>query len=175
MSSLPKGTCDAHALQCALAADVLRSHGKLRLRVNGWSMLPSVWPGDTLLVECTKDGAVREGDIVLFGRDRRLFAHRVIANTPAHAGSTIATRGDAMPQPDPPISGHELLGKVAFISRNGTLIEPKQQRISQRAVSGLLRRSKLAARVAVGIHNFRQTSQHTTSQVTEPSFAPVSR
>jgi signal peptidase I len=175
MSSLPKGTCDAHALLCDLAAEALRSSGKLRLRVNGRSMLPAVWPGDTLLVECAKEGAVHEGDIVLFGRDRRLFAHRVLAKTPAHGGSTIATRGDAMPQPDPPISSHELLGKVAFISRNGKLIKPKKQRVPQRAMSALLRRSKLAARVAVGIHNFRRTSQRTTSQAPEPSFAPVSR
>ena len=172
MSSLPKSTCDAHALQCDLAADALRATGKLRLRVNGWSMLPSVWPGDMLLVESAKDGAVREGDIVLFGRDHRLFAHRVLAKA---EGGMIATRGDAMPQPDPPTPGHELLGKVAFIARNGKLIEPKKQRIPQRAMSALLRRSRLAARVAVGIHNFRQTSQRTTSQATEPSFAPVSR
>jgi Peptidase S24-like len=166
---------DVHDVKCDLAADVLRSSGKLLLRVNGWSMLPSVWPGDTLLVEWAKDGAVLEGDIVLFGRNRRLFAHRVVRKTPAHGGATIATRGDAMPQPDSPISGHELLGKVVFISRNGKLIEPKKQRIPQRAMSALLRRSKLAARVAVGIHSFRQTLQRTSSQVTEPSFAPVSR
>src|SRR5579863_3842424 len=131
MSSLPKVTCSAHALQCDLAADALRASGRLRLRVNGWSMLPSVWPGDTLLVECADDSAVREGDIVLFGRDRRLFAHRVLTKSPAPGGSTIATRGDAMPQPDPPISSHELVGKVAFIARNGKLIEPQKQRIPQ--------------------------------------------
>jgi len=33
-------------LKCDLAADVIRRFGALRLRVNGFSMLPSIWPGD---------------------------------------------------------------------------------------------------------------------------------
>jgi len=39
-----------HALKCDLAADVIRGFGTLRLRVNGFSMLPSIWPGDVVCV-----------------------------------------------------------------------------------------------------------------------------
>ena len=35
-------------LNASLASEVLRSSGSLHLRVTGWSMLPTVWPGDTL-------------------------------------------------------------------------------------------------------------------------------
>ena len=42
---------ESHAVKCELAAEVLRSSGRLRLQVTGWSMLPSIWPGDTLTVE----------------------------------------------------------------------------------------------------------------------------
>ena len=38
-------------LKCELAAEVLRSFGTLRFAATGWSMLPSVWPGETLVVE----------------------------------------------------------------------------------------------------------------------------
>jgi len=37
-------------LGCELAAEVLRSSGRLRLRATGTSMLPAVWPGDVLSV-----------------------------------------------------------------------------------------------------------------------------
>ena len=149
---------DAHALKCELAAESLRSSGTLRLQVTGWSMLPAVWPGDTLVVESVSSNAVAEGDIVLFSRDRRLFAHRVVAQDSA-PGDRILTQGDAMPVPDSPVSDKELLGKVSFIVRNGKRIEPSRSlRISERAVAALVRSSEIAARVVVGVHGMRQAS-----------------
>src|ERR1051326_9156587 len=94
-----------HALKCELASEVLRSSGRLSLQVTGWSMLPCIWPGDTLMVESVTRDDVSEGDIVLFGRDRRLFAHRVTRR--AGADGRIVTRGDSMSQPDPPVSEQE--------------------------------------------------------------------
>jgi signal peptidase I len=149
---------DAHGVKCDLAGEVLRSSGRLRLRVMGWSMLPSVWPGDTLVVDSVKSDGVCEGDIVLFGRDRRLFAHRVVKNN-AGVDAKIVTRGDAMPAPDPPVDETQVLGKVSFIVRNGKCIEPRRSlRFSERAVAALVRGSDTAARVVVGIHGMRQTS-----------------
>jgi len=150
---------DSHALKCELAGDVLRSSGVLRLRVMGWSMLPAVWPGDTLVIERVDSSAVSEGDIVLFRRDRRLFAHRLVARSNPDGEAKVLTRGDAMPQPDPLVSDHDLLGKVTFIVRNGKCIEPSRTpRLSERAVAALVRSSEVAARVVVGVHGLRQTS-----------------
>jgi signal peptidase I len=157
--TLPAHVCDqTHALKCELASEVLRSSGKLRLRVTGWSMLPSVWPGDTLLIERMSVDQVSEGDIVLFGRDQRLVAHRVVTKGPQDPG--IVTRGDSMAAPDPPLSGGDLLGRVSFILRNGKCIEPgRSLRFPERAVAALARSSNLAARLVVGVHSMHQTSQ----------------
>ena len=159
---LASQTCDdAHAVKCELASEVLRSSGKLRLQVMGWSMLPSVWPGDTLVVERVKGEAVSKGDIVLFGRDRRLFAHRVVRKSSSPGNSTIRTRGDAMPAADPPVDESQLLGRVSFIVRNGRIIEPSRRlRLSERAVAAFVRGSEIAARVVVGVHGMRQTAQN---------------
>jgi hypothetical protein len=35
-------------LGCELAAEVIRSFGRVRLRATGTSMLPAIWPGDVL-------------------------------------------------------------------------------------------------------------------------------
>jgi signal peptidase I len=157
MKSPPLTLDEAHALKCELASEVLRSSGTLRLRVMGWSMLPAIWPGDTLVIECVDNGVVSEGDIILFSRDRRLFAHRVV--TSHNGDAQILTRGDAMPQPDPPVSKCDFLGKVAFILRNGKRIEPSRTpRLSEQAVSALVRNSEIAARVVVGAHGMRQNS-----------------
>jgi len=155
---------DENALKCELASEVLRSSGTLRLRVTGWSMLPSVMPGDTLVIERISSDAISEGDIVLFGRDRRLFVHRVVTRSQPQSAE-IVTRGDAMPAPDPPVSESDLLGRVSFILRDGKCIEPSRSlRFSERAVAALVRRSTFAARVVVGVHGMRQTSRQSHVQ-----------
>lgn len=144
---------DSHAIKCALAAEVLRVTGKLRLEVSGWSMFPSVQPGDTLWIERAPYDSVAEGDIVLFGRDQRFFVHRVARKSAA----AVVTRGDAMAQADAPIGPDELLGKVRFVMRNGKLLEPKRApRMMQRAVGAAMRRSEVATRVVAKVHAMRR-------------------
>ena len=58
-------------MKCDLAADVSRRFGVLRLRVTGFSMLPSIWPGDIACV--SRVDAYRPGDVVLFSRNGRLL------------------------------------------------------------------------------------------------------
>jgi signal peptidase I len=174
MTALRLLSDDAHDVKCALAADVLRSDGNLRLRVTGHSMLPAIWPGDALIVERAPADSVDHGDIVLFSSGTRFVAHRVVAKIASC--SAIETQGDAVAQADQPIPFDEVLGRVAFIVRDGKCVTPgKELALPQRAAASFLRRSQLAARVVVGIHSFRQALQRTSSQVTEPSLAPVSR
>jgi signal peptidase I len=160
VSRLPQTAArDLNALKCELADEILRSSGSLRLRVTGWSMLPTVMPGDTLLIERIDSDAVAEGDIVLYGRDRRFFVHRVVTKCQSQKAEFV-TRGDAMPAPDPPVPESDLLGRVSFILRNGKCIEPRRTlRLPERAVAAVVQRSTFAARVVVGVHGMRQNSQ----------------
>lgn len=152
------GMNETHAVKCGLVADVLRSHGTVRLQVTGWSMFPAVRPGDVLVVDRTGSSEVAPRDIVLFARERRLFAHRVIAN----GGFGLRTRGDAMPAPDAPVEENELLGRVSFIVRGGKHILPRRtSRIGERVVAQLVQRSEVAARVIVGIHGRLQSQVQT--------------
>jgi signal peptidase I len=155
MSSSPVCLDEVHALKCEMAAEVLRLSGTLRLQVNGWSMLPNIWPGELLAIEAAGTSHLEPGDIVLFRRDRRMFVHRVIESGDGSGKGSILTRGDAMPQPDPPVSDQELLGKVRFIFRNGKQIIPgRGQCLLQSAVASLLARSAIFARLVVGIREF---------------------
>src|SRR5260221_9423978 len=83
-------------LKCDLAADVIRRFGALRLRVNGFSMLPSIWPGDIAWV--SRVVAFRPGDVVLFSRKGRRFVHRVVRDVgrrSRHAWGFVAGRGSS--------------------------------------------------------------------------------
>ena len=72
----PFPSASRETLGCELAAEVLRSFGRLRLGATGASMLPAIWPGDILSVHSHNVAEALPGDIVLFGRPGKLVAHR---------------------------------------------------------------------------------------------------
>jgi len=149
-----------HALKCEVAGAALCSSGTLRLRVTGWSMLPTIWPGDTLVIERASRDDIFDGDIVMFSNGRRFVAHRVVTKSSASGDSMVQTQGDAVPHPDSPVARGELLGKVSFILRNGIPIKPNQKLgFSERALAAVFRRSEIAARVVAGVHGMRRNSR----------------
>jgi len=136
----------AHAAKCELAEKTLRLFGSLRLRVTGFSMLPSVWPGDLLLIRRRVIKQIYPGDIVLFARHGRLIAHRVVFKTDDPEAPSLITRGDARPSQDSAIGPAELLGKVSAVLRGGEWIQPSRRlSFGARTVAMLVSRSGRAA------------------------------
>lgn len=152
-------------LKCELAAEVLRSFGTLRFAATGWSMLPSVWPGETLVVERVEQDQVRVGDVVLVGREGGLCAHRVVGAAGEPASSQWITQGDALPVPDRPVAANELLGRVTHLIRAGNLIAVRAELSGiNKVVAKVVRRSGSAARALVYLNRIRQTSQKSVAQ-----------
>jgi len=124
MQSLLKAREDP---KLGLAAEVLRGHGSVQLKAWGTSMLPSVWPGDLLTIQSVAPEEVVNGDIVLVLRDSRFFVHRLIEMRPGKDCWSWITRGDAMPEDDPPVAALELLGRVAGIRRGHRSFVPNRR------------------------------------------------
>lgn len=121
-------------------------------------MVPTIWPGDALIVEPVNVDDLTAGDIVLFSNGLRFVAHRVVENDDSGCGELL-TRGDAMAATDSPIRPSEILGRVSFIVRDGRCFEAKKRlRRSERALAALLRRSDTAARVLLGVHGLGRAS-----------------
>ena len=110
-----------------LAAEMLRGHGTVHLKAWGTSMLPSVWPGDLLTIQGAAYDEVVPGDIVLVLRDNRFFVHRLVEMRPSQDCDSLITRGDAMPDNDPPAAAAELLGRVAGIRRGNRRFIPSRR------------------------------------------------
>ena len=124
-------------------------------------------PGDTLVVERLPRDEVFDGDIVLFSNGRRSLPI-AWSQEPPLACLTFRRRGDAVPHLDSPVPGGNLLGKVSFIVRNGKRISAEKESPYSRArCRGCLSAFPLAARVFVGVHGLRQTSQG-PSQIQTP-------
>ncbi len=136
---------------CELVADALRAGAETRVRVMGTSMLPALWPGDILVVRGAAD-APAAGDVVLFLRDGRLFAHRVVRITQTE----LITRGDALADRDPPVRASEVLGLVVEVIRDGSHPLPAAPpSYRQRIVAFAIRRSEAAYRLVLRWHHAR--------------------
>jgi len=147
------GSTAREALGCELAAEVLRSSGRLRLRATGASMLPAVWPGDILSVRSHDVAEALPGDIVLFAREGRLVAHRVVERSLYQDRIQWVTRGDTVEGNDAPVSSPELLGRVAAIERGSRRLTPHQS-LASRLASWILCRSDLATRVLLRLRGW---------------------
>jgi len=130
------------AMKCALVAEALRRFGEIRLRVTGISMLPSLWPGDILLVRRCRPAELQPGHIVQYVRDGLLIAHRL----DAVCGSHWLARGDRNAYGDPPIFEEQVLGRVVSVERHGHPIDPSLNPV-MRLAAWFLRRSDLLARI----------------------------
>ncbi len=115
-------------LASGLAEEVVRTFGEVRLRVFGTSMVPSILPGDLVLIRRAGLHEISRGEVVLFVQNGRLFVHRVVDQTVAAAASgaeepCLITRGDRLRSSDRPVSSSELLGRVVSIERDHQPVE----------------------------------------------------
>jgi signal peptidase I len=127
---------------------VLQRAKRARLRVVGTSMLPTFYPGDTVVVETLPSSMMNEGDIAVWVQDGRLCSHRVVKR----GWPLIVTRGDANPHFDTAIPASECVGRVLAIERKGA-------RLRRRALLSLcIRRSELVKRLFLFLSNFTRAT-----------------
>ena len=117
-------------------------------------MLPVIRPGDVLTVKRHSSSELKAGQVILYSRNGRLIAHRVI-KVPV---GFILTQGDSLPTVDLPVKVQEVVGHVVSVQRNGREFNPRQSRW-QAAAAGLMRRSdwckRLYLRLSFKLEQFR--------------------
>jgi hypothetical protein len=149
----------------SLAAEVLRTAGTLRLAARGYSMLPTLWPGDVLTIEAQSFDRVQVGDMVLFAREDRFFIHRILRKDTTALGPRLVTRGDAMPEADTPVLPGELLGKVVAIEYgDGKVAVPVCSGL-RRQVGLMLAHSGRLRSLALRWHAWRSGSRNANSDL----------
>jgi hypothetical protein len=111
-------------LGCELAGEVVSTFGEVRLRVLGTSMVPAIHPGDLVSVQRAGLYEISPGEIALYLREGRLFAHRVVARAGSPEHPLLILRGDRLRHNDPPVCASELLGRVHFIERGERRLQP---------------------------------------------------
>ena len=131
----------SNALGLQLAVEVARGFGRLRLRVTGTSMMPAIRPGDLLSIGRVDLREASPGEIVLFARRGRLFAHRIVDRGGGSSDPYLVTRGDRLLENDPPVFQSELLGRVTSIERGRRQVRSRPWLRGPNRVLGRLLRS----------------------------------
>ena len=140
----PASAFERHKLE--LATELLRAGGMIRIKARGTSMLPTIWPGDMVHIESKTGGELVVGDIVLVQQEKHVLIHRLMSTD----GVQWITRGDAVPQNDPPIMPTDVLGRVTQIQRHNRAIKSTSRvMILQRALAWMLCHSQICRRFAL--------------------------
>ncbi len=116
-------------------------------------MLPAVWPGDLLTIHRAVCNEIAAGDILLVLRDHRFCIHRLVGWKLGRDGLLSVTRGDSMPQDDPPVAASEVLGRVASIRRgNRSFVPSRRVSMLHSALAWMLCRWSRFRSLALRIH-----------------------
>ncbi len=140
----------------SLLVRALRERGSCRFQVSGSSMLPTLWPGDLVLIQRRPPEQLVVGDVVLHQSDGRFFLHRLESCQTHDDRVHFVTRGDAMPQQDPPFSSDHFLGVLASVQRDGDWLSlPLRMPATARVLAALVRRSSQFSRLLLLAHGRR--------------------
>ncbi|MFC1849127.1 S24/S26 family peptidase [candidate division CSSED10-310 bacterium] len=88
---------------------------RLVITVEGHSMVPTLKPGDKLMVQ---RGLYLPGDILTFMVENRLMVHRLLGWWFSRGTWFLVTKGDNLQGVDTLVSRDRVLGKVRFWERN---------------------------------------------------------
>jgi len=103
----------------------------VRFYIQGTCMYPCIKPKDVLYLEPSSAGQIQVGDIAVYRRFNRLFAHRTIDKGNLDGQDYIVTRPDtARFGNDGPSFDKDILGIVARIERKGRILGTKPEKYS---------------------------------------------
>lgn len=83
-------------------------------------MFPYLRQGDTAVVRSVAGEDLEIGDIIVFSKAERFFAHRIIRK---QSPEILICKGDSMPEIDSPVSMENVYGKIIAIERGRRFID----------------------------------------------------
>lgn len=92
-----------------VVVNLLHKGHTVKVKATGVSMIPTLWPQTSLVVESSQCSEIKVGDIVLFIKDNdSLIAHRVMQLS----NDQMLTQGDSCILDDGWIKKNDVIGKV---------------------------------------------------------------
>jgi hypothetical protein len=96
--------------------DTVGAKGELWIPVSGNSMLPTIRPGDRVLLTPTRRRLAR-GDVVIVALGTKVILHRVVSLV----NQVVVTRGDSCQVGDPPIEADRVFARAVAVRHDRVL------------------------------------------------------
>lgn len=101
-------------IKIGLIKTQLLTGNKVKVKANGTSMKPSIKNGDLLILKKSKNDQYKEGEIIVFTKEKLLFIHRLIIID--NENGLILTKGDNLEISDTRILKEECIAKVICVN-----------------------------------------------------------
>ena len=100
--------------------DLLKRGNSAEISASGYSMFPTLRPGDRVLVSPIKENELSApGDILIINEDDNLVLHRLIEiRRYKESNKVFITRGDCMNESDSPVKSDQIVGITHSFTRN---------------------------------------------------------
>ena len=103
--------------------ELLASGLRVRLPVRGSSMTPTLRTGDRIIVAASNGFDLRPGELAVYRRGGRLYAHRFFRLlVDGEAQPVLQFVADAKAEPDPLVKAEAVVGRIVGIERH--LVNP---------------------------------------------------
>ncbi len=120
-----------------MAENMLNENLSLSYKLKGFSMYPTLKPGDVGLVEKCRPETLKIGDIVVFKSNNILIGHRIVDIKTKNGETIFIAKGDKNLNNDAPFTSNELLGKITSFERNNRRKKINSQVMNFRRFSAL--------------------------------------
>ncbi len=106
---------DHDLVSIPLALEALTRDGSVWVREASSSMVPLIRPGDRLQLERADRRRIVPGTVIAYRGESRLVVHRVLSR----GDFGVTTKGDALTDPDPPVSWDRVVGRITALRSGG--------------------------------------------------------
>jgi hypothetical protein len=151
---------EARYVDLFVLKEELAKTGRFQFRVASWSMFPALMKGDVLDVGPFTWETVRTGDVVLYRRRQRLYAHRVIGKEEREGKRYVITRADTSgirphPAHGEPVPEKEIAGVVRGIRKGKKRVSTEKRRVTTRDILAYVT-TEISGRLASGMRESLQ-------------------
>lgn len=105
-----------------LTKEILKKGSCVRVPIVGSSMFPLFRKGDVIIIEPVDIEQIVLGDIIVYQREDKIFAHRLVKRYIDNGKTTFMTKGDTFSECDKPFFSEDVLGRVSATERKGQLL-----------------------------------------------------
>ena len=117
-----------------LASGLVKEGRSVRIEASGYSMYPTIKPGNRIYIEEVKDSeALCPGDIIAWQREDDIVVHRLVHRYLHDDDYYFISRGDSSRVTDMPVAFDDIIGVVSSIEAgNGKRVPARKELIRER-------------------------------------------